>query len=504
MKEEWFVMTDAVIYARVSSKEQSEGFSIDAQLRLLREYADKNEFDVIQEFLEVETAKQAGRPVFREMLGLINSNTNCKTILVEKTDRLYRNIKDWVTIDDLAIDIHFVKEGMVIGPAAKSSDKFFHGIRVLMAKNYVDNLAEEIKKGMVEKVLAGGWPHRAPFGYDNVKGIPSVQPHPEKGEAMRWAYYRFAAADISVRELHREFKRRFKQSLVCSTFTERLRDPFYKGQMFWKGKTYPSNHAPLVDEQTWQRVQVILDTGSKPAVKDISGTITYRGLITCGHCGCAIVGEIKKGKYVYYHCTQNKGPCKENGWVRQEIIDNQFLESLSTMKLPVDFHDGVIEAIRHMHSVKIREHQDVTTSLIAKARTVQDNIVEMYRDKLDGTIPSKMWREEHKSMSSDLHTIHGEIRAHKEAFLGFYDMAELVIDFTEMAERIFLEGDTDARRQVINLVYSNSTLCSGTLMNTTKKPFDLAAEGFEGEGFGAYRARTGDLLRARQALSQLS
>jgi hypothetical protein len=62
-----------------------------------------------------------------------------------------RNIKDWVTVDDLDIEIHFVKDNRIISKDSRSNDKFIHGINVLMAKNYVDNLSEEVKKGMWEK-----------------------------------------------------------------------------------------------------------------------------------------------------------------------------------------------------------------------------------------------------------------------------------------------------------------------------------------------------------------
>jgi DNA invertase Pin-like site-specific DNA recombinase len=77
------------------------------------------------------------------------------TLLVEKTDRLYRNIKDWVTIDELGIEVHFVKEAVVLSEDSRSSEKFMHGIKVLMAKNYIDNLGEEVRKGMIEKARQG-------------------------------------------------------------------------------------------------------------------------------------------------------------------------------------------------------------------------------------------------------------------------------------------------------------------------------------------------------------
>jgi predicted site-specific integrase-resolvase len=85
----------AVIYARVSSKEQEkEGFSIPAQLKLLKEYAAAQGFAVVQEYMDVETAKQTGRAAFGEMVAYLKAHPSVRVMLVEKTDRLYRNLKD--------------------------------------------------------------------------------------------------------------------------------------------------------------------------------------------------------------------------------------------------------------------------------------------------------------------------------------------------------------------------------------------------------------------------
>jgi DNA invertase Pin-like site-specific DNA recombinase len=82
----------------VSSKEQEkDGFSIPAQQKLLRQYARDHNVSVVREFTDVETAKRSGRTGFSEMLAFRKRNSSCRMILVEKTDRLYRNLKDWVT-----------------------------------------------------------------------------------------------------------------------------------------------------------------------------------------------------------------------------------------------------------------------------------------------------------------------------------------------------------------------------------------------------------------------
>src|SRR6185436_5383659 len=94
------VRATAVLYARVSSKDQErEGFSIPAQQKLLRQYAQAQGFTIVREFTDIETAKQAGRGEFGKMLAFLKANPSCRTILGEKTDRLYRNIKDWISVD---------------------------------------------------------------------------------------------------------------------------------------------------------------------------------------------------------------------------------------------------------------------------------------------------------------------------------------------------------------------------------------------------------------------
>ena len=112
-------MQSAVIYARVSSRERErEGYSIPAQRKLLNEYARLRSFRVQQEFIDVESAKNPGRKEFGAMLRLLQSDPHCRTVLVEKTDRLYRNRTDSIAFEELierrSVEIHLVKEGRVI------------------------------------------------------------------------------------------------------------------------------------------------------------------------------------------------------------------------------------------------------------------------------------------------------------------------------------------------------------------------------------------------------
>jgi len=141
---------------------------------LLRATALKEGFEIVREFVEIESARVAGRKQFSEMVTFFKRNRTCRTLLVEKTDRLYRNHRDALTLEDLDIRIHFVKENETLSKDAKSQVKFMHDIRLAMARNYSENLREEVKKGMSEKASQGTYPGRAPFGYRNNRGhVPS-------------------------------------------------------------------------------------------------------------------------------------------------------------------------------------------------------------------------------------------------------------------------------------------------------------------------------------------
>jgi DNA invertase Pin-like site-specific DNA recombinase len=199
-------MQCAVIYARVSSREQErEGYSIPAQRKLLQEYARVRGYRVLHEFIDVESAKNPGRKEFGAMLRLLQSNPECRIVLVEKTDRLYRNRTDSIAFEELIetrnVEIHLVKEGRVIAKDSRSQDKFMHDIHVAVAKHYSENLREEVKKGMREKAEEGIYPGRAPFGYKNNSATRGIEIHPQRAPILKKIFEMYASGQYSLTTL---------------------------------------------------------------------------------------------------------------------------------------------------------------------------------------------------------------------------------------------------------------------------------------------------------------
>ena len=312
---------DAVKYGRVSSKEQEkEGFSIPAQWKLLDQYAKAEGLRVAREFVDVETAKKPGRSGFDDMVKFLKRSSSVRVLLVEKTDRLYRNLKDYVTIDELDLETHFVKESVVLSKDSRSSEKFMHGIKVLMAKNYIDNLSEETKKGMLEKAEQAIYPSFAPLGYRNVMGPNGkriIEPDPDVAPIIVQIFEWYATGQCSIADITERVRqaglvsRGPRKPISKSNINNVLRKRIYTGDLDWNGKTYRGSHQPLIPTGIFDRVQEILDGRYTSRQKVAKHEFAFSGLVNCGHCGCALVAEKKKGKYVYYHCTGNKGKCQE-------------------------------------------------------------------------------------------------------------------------------------------------------------------------------------------------
>ena len=316
----------AVLYARVSSKEQELGYSIAAQQELLRRNGSEQNLS-IEEFSDVETAKTVGRPGFNAMLSYLRKHPDCRVVLVEKTDRLYRNFRDMVTLDELDLEIHFVKQNSILTKESRSSEKFMHGLSVLMAKNYIDNLSEEVKKGVRTKAAQGLWPSYAPMGYLNTvrpDGKRIVVPDPVLGPLVTQLFEWFAKGEYSIKSLAKKAYQegfRFRKSegkVPVTTLHKILRKRIYTGDFDYGGRTYEGSHEPLVKREVWDRVQEILDGRHAKKHRKVTHDFVYSGMVRCGHCGCSMVGEVKKGRYVYYHCTGYRGKCPEP-YTREEI-----------------------------------------------------------------------------------------------------------------------------------------------------------------------------------------
>ena len=483
-------MVNALIYARVSSKEQeAEGYSIPSQLKFLREYASKNSLSVQKEFTDIETAKKAGCTEFNKMLAYAEEHKTIQHILVEKTDRLLRNIADYALIDRLIehsdMIIHLVKENVVLSRDSRSNEKFIFGIKALMAKNYVDNLSEETRKGMVEKAEQGVYPSFAPYGYINqiaADGKKVIAIDPNAAPFIARLFELYATGDYSLLTIRKKLLEegmiyRGGKNFHKSTIETMLKNEFYTGVFYWKGKKYENaKHKPIIKKVLFQQVQNMLRRPHQNKSK--KGIFAYSGLLRCGVCGCALTAEIKKGKYVYYHCTGYKGKCNQP-YLREADIELEFEKLLGNIRITENEQEAILGGLRESYRDKVEYHNNCVKQLERQVKTLQDRIDQAYLDKLDQKISENFWQSQTAKWLHEKEELTLKLLAHQKADTNYLQNANLILELAKKAADLFKKQNIEQKRKMIRLLVSNSTYQGGKLDLTLYSPFEAMMKGRE-------------------------
>ncbi len=476
MKQKTHTTNEVVLYARVSSKEQErEGYSIPSQKKLLTSYAQKHGHEIVKEFIDIETAKQSGRTYFNEMVQYLEGHTKVSTILCEKTDRLYRNFKDYVIIDDLDVTLIFVKEGSVLNKHSRSHEKFIHGIKVLMAKNYIDNLSEETRKGLLEKAEEGEFPALAPLGYRHDKVNKTIELDEQRAPIIRGMFELYAAGEYSIRGLQvyvteLGLTSRRGNPVMRSSIAEMLKNPFYYGDFIWAGKQYHGKHPPIIDRELFDRVQAMIS--SKNRTRESVHGFAYTGLLKCAECGFSITAEIKKDRYVYYHCTFDKGRCC-GSYVREEELERQFGEIFKQFQFSEKVFNWTREALRLSQAEKAEFHNKAIEGFHARYLKLQNRIDQMYLDKLDGEIDEAFYRKYVKEWREDQNRLQRQIKEHQTADENYIEQGIKLIEIARNAYAFYQGKDQPIRAELIRFIFPNSNLRDGKIEPVFKPPFDI-------------------------------
>ena len=456
----------------------------------MRDYAAVHGLRLEQAYIDVETAKQTGRIGFADMVAYFQKHPSVRVLLVEKTDRLYRNLKDWVMLDDLDVEIHLVKEGAVLSRDSRSSEKFMHGIKVLMAKNYIDNLSEETRKGMLEKAEQGLWPSAAPLGYRNADGAngkrviePDTDVAPQVMKLFEW----YAAGGLALRDLTKKAReagfsyRKSGKPVPTSTVHKILRNRLYMGEFGSNGRLYQGSHQPLVTRELWERVQDMLVGRNASKHRRVKHDFAFSGLIACGHCGCSVVGEIKKRSYIYYHCTGYKGKCDEP-YVREEVLEEKFSALLGRLSFDDEVLEWVRDALHESHADERREHEAAIKRLRAEHDRLQNRIHAAYVDKLDGIIGAAFFEKMSGEWRAEQERCLRDIERHQSADQSYIDDGVRLFELAQNAQRLFVKQDAREKRRLLNFLVSNCSWQDGELTATLRQPFDLIERTTEADG----------------------
>ena len=467
----------AIIFARVSSVEQKEsGFSLPAQIKILTEYADNRGLDIAKTYSISETAsKRDQRKTFDEMLNYVTKE-KIKVLIFEKVDRVTRNLKDSVKIQDWLDgdnerQLHCIKDSLVLHQGSRSQEKLNWDLRVAIAKNYADNLSEEVRKGYNEKIGQKIYPGKPKLGYISVgrgQGREIIQ-DPQKAPLMKELLEQFATGNYSAKTIRDKANQSglindCRRKLSTTGTYRYLIDPFYYGFFEWNGTLHEGKHEPLISKETYDMNQRILKRGSYPRFR--THDYALKGIVKCGECHGMVTWYAKKDR-IYGECNikdKDEKTCHQRKCGREDKYMEEIIGILKAFQI---YDKRLIEAIRE-ELKKDNENQTVREELTlehaeTRIKQIRASLNTAYEDRINGIIDitkyqevEKRYLEEEKGLDDTIKRIKNYSNKQKEIGLAIFDLAQ-------NGERIFEQSTVEQKRTLLNTMFSNLYLLDGRM-----------------------------------------
>ena len=372
-----------ILYARKSTEEDDrQVLSIEAQLVELQEYAAKEKLEIVASLCEAKTAKEPGRIKFAEMLAILESG-RADGIISWHPDRLARNSVDGGKI------IHFVDRGLIKSlkfPTfwfeATPQGLFMLNIAFGQSKYFVDNLRENVKRGLRQKIRNGTWPGWAPVGYTNNPKTRGIDIDPTKAHKVQKMFELYATGAYTLHSLanwckEHDLQGNLGKEIALSNVQSVLQNIFYLGLMKWKGEISEGQHEPLISKKLFDSCQEVMSKrGRFRHVR--KNDFAFLGLLKCSSCGCSITGERQKG-HNYYRCTKKKGLCQEKHYLREEALTEQIKGFLQKVSLSSQDTKKVLAALEQ-DEMQAKEKSKNEVVILKTQLTVIDTKLEKLLD----------------------------------------------------------------------------------------------------------------------------
>lgn len=477
----------AVILARVSTQEQEEGHSIDAQLRRLQDYADKKGLQVIRTFRIIESSTQGNRKEFQQMIEYIKSQKEQIALIADAVDRVQRSFRESVMLDELRrqekIALYFLREGITLDKNANSRDIMMWDFAVMGAKSYVLAISDNVKRTLEYKIRNGEWIGPAPVGYLNVidpdTGKKTLVQDSVRASLVRKTFELYSTGNYSLNQLSKIMR---EQGFTNNTSLHKpatrtfidfiLHNPFYYGDMRIKGQLHKHKYEPIITKWLFDKCEEIRQSWHKKPFKHGSKPFVFRGLVKCAYCGCTISSDRKKDRYTYLFCTQHRGKCGALR-VREEVISEQIKDVLKSLKIPQDLLIDFKEHLRTTNEAEYKFHQEAIRETIVKIEKIKARVKQLYIDKLDKRITDEEYDIYHKDFRQEQEKLEVELAMHSKADKEFYFTITNLLDISTRAFELYESSKLDQKRQLLNFMFSNLKLEGKKLVFNLKKPFDV-------------------------------
>ena len=448
------------LYARKSTDEDDKQLlSIDAQLAELREFASKESLHIAREFVESRTAKVPGRPVFNAMMRDIERG-HVEGILAWHPDRLARNSVDGGRIiyaldTDKLRGLKFPTFWFENTPQGK----FMLQIAFGQSKYYVDNLSENVKRGIRQKIRLGWFPSKPPVGYLNEPRLRTIVIDPDRAPLVRKLFEAYATDQYTIYQLRDLSERlglvsRSGRPMFASRIPVILADQFYLGKFRLKGELHDGAHEPIISRDLFARVQTILARRSRKVAPRDPNDFDYLGMCHCGTCGAAITAERQKGHH-YYRCTKKVSPCPEKKYLREEKLDLRLRAALDSHAIGDEWAGLMLAEVEKMREAEKDAHREQIQQAETKLAALDARQARLVDLHLDGGISREDYLSRREKIMQDRATLAAQLAKMKEEGTGRLEPLFAFINDARQAHYVALRGDSREVRDFHRKIGSN-------------------------------------------------
>ena len=488
------------LYARKSTDvEDKQVRSIGDQLAELRALAEREGLCVAEEFVEKQSAKIPGRPIFNEMLERIERG-EANGILAWHADRLARNSVDGGHIIYLLDCGHIQSlKFPTLWFENTSQGKFMLSIVFGQSKYYVDSLSENTKRGLRQKVKRGEYPSLAPVGYINDPRTKTVVVDKKTASVIRRAFELYAQGDHTLEKIGEYFERNNLVSkngkrIHISRATFILQNPFYTGLFRYAGEIYEGKHEPIVAKKLFDKAQAVMKERSRPRKKNKIEPQAYCGLLSCASCGMMITGEYRvktqmSGKqhfYTYYHCTKKRKDFKcPEPCIRQEALDEQISTMLQKVSLPPDWAEYLNTQLEKDRTDSAQFVSAFTHNAQERITAIQTKLQRLLDGYLEQDIEREVYLKEKSKLLSEKKSLEEQISDIGQKQKHWLEPMQEWIKVAGNMEKIALDSDLFAKKVAAKEIFGSNLFLQNKIVRRAE---GAAPNGVEKSGQTAWAA----------------
>ena len=408
--------TEAVIYTRVSTKEQADNnASLDTQMKYCKKYAEENGLDVLEIFGGTyESAKDDERKEFQKMLSYVKRRKSIGFVLVYSYDRFSRSGPSGAFIS-----YELKQRGVKVVSVTQSVDhndpsgNFMEGIYHLFSE--FDNQLRRDKSmtGMIEKMKQGYWPYMPPTGYTNVNQGKTADQHKmiinDKGKLLKKAFEWKANDDLSLVEIAKRLNSR-GWNVQSKRLSHYFINPFYCGLIVSKmipGEMIEGKHPPLVSKNTFLKVHQNLEKfGGGYKIEQEIEELPLKQFVKCDCCGTNMTGYLVRKKGLYYYKCNLKG-CSNNK--SQKSLHEKFENLLVNFTYEKKLAPVLQKMLLHLLQEKTALNEGDKKALQVELAGLKEKLENLEERFVIGEIDQAMFHKYKEKFRSNIHQIESEL-----------------------------------------------------------------------------------------------